>query len=294
MQVERVDRISRQDFNEHFVKPRRPVILTGLIDAWPAAQKWSLDWFREHHGARMVERRGATGSVTLAQHIEQTIASTPERPAPYLRNINIQTDWPELVSDVLPRIGITAPDWLSSPLMPQGWPRKAKYLNQLFISGAGTTIPLHYDEWMMHAFITNVVGRKEFSLFPPEDGDKLYPSAEYDLVSEVPDPYRVDPVRYPLFQQARRTSVVLEAGESVFLPCGWWHTTQTLEPCISVSSNFVNQHNWTSFRREMVRVRRQSGQAAWKNKALNAYLTGLGGLMQVERVLAPGILNPDV
>lgn len=284
MHVEKVDKISRRDFNEQFVKLRKPVILTGLIDAWPAAKKWDLDWFRQQHGDRMVQRRGAPGSVTLSQHIEETIASTPERPAPYLRNINIQTDWPELLPDVLPRIDITAPDWLSSPMLPQGWPRKAKYLNQLFISGAGTTIPLHFDEWMMHAFITNVIGLKEFSLFPPEDGDKLYPSAEYDLVSEVPNPYQVDANRYPLFQQARRTSVVLGPGESVFLPCGWWHTTQTLEPCISISSNFVNEHNWTSFRQEMVRVRRLDGQSAWKNRALNAYLAGLGTVMHAERV----------
>ena len=54
--------------------------------------------------------------------------------------------------------------------------------------------------------------------------------------------------------------------------------------------------DWTmaSFRQEMVRVRSQGGQSAWKNKALNAYLAGLGGLMQAERVLAPGVLNPDV
>jgi hypothetical protein len=283
MNIERVGGLSARDFIEHFVAPRKPVVLTDAIHDWPALGRWTPDWFRQVWGERIVRCRGAKGNapVRLADYIDSLATSSADAPVPYLRNVNIQTDWPELATDISPRCRFTANDWLSSRLMPKGWPRVARHLNQLFISGTGTTIPLHYDEWMMHAFISNVHGDKEFTLFPPDQTPYLYPKDDYYLVSRIPDPYRVDPAEYPLYAKATPASITIGTSESIFLPCGWWHTTRTVSPCISVSSNFVDRTNWDAFVDELCTMRQRLGASRWKTPVIRAYLNTTGALLRL-------------
>ena len=47
MIIERVGGLSTRDFIEHFVAPRRPVVLTDAIHDWPALGRWTPAWFRE-------------------------------------------------------------------------------------------------------------------------------------------------------------------------------------------------------------------------------------------------------
>lgn len=289
MIIERVGGLSTRDFIEHFVAPRRPVVLTDAIHDWPALGRWTPAWFRETWGDRVVRCRGAKNNapVKLADYIDSLATSTEDAPVPYLRNVNIQTDWPELAADIAPRCRFTADDWLSSRLMPKGWPRVARHLNQLFISGAGTTIPLHYDEWMMHAFISNVHGEKEFTLFPPDQTPFLYPKDDYYLVSRIPNPYHVDGETFPLFAAAKTASITIGTGESIFLPCGWWHTTRTVSPCISVSSNFVGASNWDSFVEELCTMRHRLGASRWKTPLIRAYLNTTGSLLRLKASAGP-------
>lgn len=285
--VPRLSKLSVNEFNESFVRRRLPVVITDAARHWPAMQKWDLKWFRTEHGNRPVKRRGEKTPILLSEHIDALSESSFEHPVPYLRNLNLQTEWPEIVPDVMPRIAITEPDWLSDKMMPTGWPRVARHLNQFFISGRGTTIPLHFDEWMMHAFITNISGEKEFTMYPPEQTPYLYPSDAYYPVSRFESPYNVDLAKYPLFSQATPVTVMLGPGESIFVPCGWWHTTRTHSSCISISSNFVNRHNWWAFREEMLAMRTRLGHDKHRivTTGIGVYLALLGTVFQARERL---------
>ena len=35
-----------------YYRPNQPVIITGMLDEWPARSKWSLAYFGEHYGER--------------------------------------------------------------------------------------------------------------------------------------------------------------------------------------------------------------------------------------------------
>lgn len=213
--------------------------------------------------------------MKLADYLDSLAGSSFEHPAPYLRNLNIQTDWPELVPDISPRVSYAQPDWLSSRLMPRDWPRP-RHLNQLFISGAGTKISLHYDDWMTHNFVSNVAGEKEFMLFEPQQGQFLYPKEDQYLVSAIPDPFDVDLARFPQFARASPIRVTIGPGESLFVPCGWWHTTRTLSTCISVSSSFANGDNWDSMVDEIAVMRDSYGGAQLKTHLMCLYLESVG------------------
>ena len=67
-----------------YIDPLKPVIITGALDHWAARRKWTLGFFRDHYGDLPLEVDGR--KLSMAQLIEEVIASTPDAPAPYLRN----------------------------------------------------------------------------------------------------------------------------------------------------------------------------------------------------------------
>ena len=54
-EIERRHRLSRGEFLDRYYCAGRPVIITGMMDDWPALRKWSLDYFVREFGAREVE-----------------------------------------------------------------------------------------------------------------------------------------------------------------------------------------------------------------------------------------------
>jgi hypothetical protein len=118
---------------------------------------------------------------------------------------------------------------------------------KLFIGGTGTgCADLHYDGFHTHAFSNQIYGRKEFVLYTPQQTPYLYPKAKTPNVSMMSVLNRVDN-EFPLFLKATPTECVLEAGDTIFIPSGWWHTTRILSPSISVSLNVANHSNWRYF-----------------------------------------------
>lgn len=80
------------------------------------------------------------------------------------------------------------------------------------------------------------VGRRQFTLFPPEQIENLYPGpldpTPGGQVVSVVDFDRPDHARYPRFREALASArtAVLEAGDAILIPSMWWHHVRSLEP----------------------------------------------------------------
>jgi len=48
----------------------------------------------------------------------------------------------------------------------------------------------------------------------------------------------LDKKKFPLFEESEIIKVALEAGDTIYLPRGWWHCVESLEPSINVSVHY--------------------------------------------------------
>ena len=45
--IDVVEDITREDFYNKYLKPRKPVVIRNMAKKWPAYQKWTLDYMKE-------------------------------------------------------------------------------------------------------------------------------------------------------------------------------------------------------------------------------------------------------
>ncbi|GAA0252226.1 hypothetical protein GCM10010492_60900 [Saccharothrix mutabilis subsp. mutabilis] len=109
----------------------------------------------------------------------------------------------------------------------------------LWISHRGVFTQSHFDE--LENFNIALEGRKRFVLAPPGSFD-YYPRSirrGFGDKSRAPDFDDVDARRFPRLaaKLARRREVVLEPGQMLYLPLGWWHQAESLED-LNINLNF--------------------------------------------------------
>lgn len=119
-------------------------------------------------------------------------------------------------------------------------------LTKLFISPKGALTRLHFDNGGAHVWLSQVRGRKLFVCFPPSDGPYLH---AFDGDEGVPNGSWIDPLdedvlsKWPDYEHATPYVAVVEEGETLFAPQGWWHYTVGLDTSITIMRNFYSTPN---------------------------------------------------
>lgn len=274
--VERRNDLDVQEFAERYRDARRPVVIADAARAWPLYGRGTPEYFREHYGEHRVRVRGH--DYALRELIDRLQASTVEHPGPYPCKFEIAKTFRELLPEVSPRFAYSLPDRQTSSCVPQRLFAAVNNL-EIFFGGPGGEFPyLHYDVLRLHAWITQIHGDKEFTLYAPGQEHLLYVNPDMPWQSSIRDHHHPDYERYPLFREAKCQKVVVHAGETLFLPCGWWHTARSLNMTISVAFDQLGPDNWRDFIGDVVEEKRRAGPR-WKAAAVGAYLSLIGPLL---------------
>lgn len=232
-QIEKRHHVSTDEFVERYVRGSRPLVLTGVAEDWPAMTRWSPQDLKARFGHLMVEiqaQRNADpnyevnklqhrAQVRLADYVDQVLAGGATNDH-YLTANNEALRRPEF-APLLSDIGA----------LPEFCNREDLARSSSFWFGpAGTVTPLHHDTLML--LHTQVVGRKRWRFISPLQTPHLY---NYTDVYSPIDLDRPDLHRYPRFGQVTVLEVVVEPGETVYLPLGWWHQVTSLDVSLSFS-----------------------------------------------------------
>jgi histone arginine demethylase JMJD6 len=299
--IERRSGVSTQEFMDKYLYPWQPVVLTDAAAEWPALTRWTLDFFREQFGDRSIRvRRGQKHyKTTVGAHVNyieacsRAGAKSSEKPRYYLRNITIGDEFPELLNDFdVPATCL--PNWLERWPLKLLFPLGPKSSAELFIGPPGASVPvIHRDKNMTHSWLSQILGRKRLWLISPLQTDLMYQDPSDPDHSMVNSPNDPDLEHFPAFARAQVASCVLEPGDTIFLPAGWWHAVECTTASISISGNFANGSNFGAFRDMTVLPAFRGGRAkALLNRTLldcHRVICGLEDTLKSPSRLSPGV-----
>ena len=230
--IDRVDSISSKDFRKEYLLPKKPVIITQLSKDWPAYSKWTWDYFKSLVGEQDVEvynniRAGAKVPVNGADDIMKfgkyldLIQHGPVELRIFLFNIFKYA--PQLVQD------FTFPEQFTKSFL--------KKYPMLFVGGAGSVAHMHYDIDLSHIFHTQFAGRKRVLLMANDQSPLIYrmPLTVESAASFVNWQDGLDEDKFPALRKAHGYHTILEHGETLFMPTGYWHHMQYLDSGFAMS-----------------------------------------------------------
>jgi hypothetical protein len=238
--IERVSGLSGEQFLEGYYAVNRPVILTGEMAGWPALTRWTPEYLKTVIGARPIEFQGER---TLDQRFEMN-KDAHRREAPfevfidqillpgagndaYLTAYNSERN-AEALSVLHDDLGFLDKFLDRRTAAPHG---------MMWIGPAGTVTSLHHD--LTNNFIAQIVGRKRVKLAPAAEVGKLYNHQHvFSEVADLEDP-DIDLARHPRLTELRFYDVLLDPGEILFVPLGWWHQVKSVDFAVTITfTNF--------------------------------------------------------
>ncbi|MDB5203056.1 MAG: transcriptional regulator [Ferruginibacter sp.] len=231
-QVDKVASISPEDFKKNYYDPKKPLVITDLAKAWPAYTKWDWDYFIKMVGETEV---GVYNNIKSDSYTPINTADAYMKFGDYLRKVkagpldlriflfNIFQHAPEITAD------FTWPDEYMGGFV--------KKYPMLFVGGQGSITHMHFDIDMSHILHTQFVGRKRVLLFPHEEQYKLYrkPWEVLSLANYANYREEFDYENFPAVKLAKGYELILEHGDTLFMPAGYWHHMEYLDAGFAMS-----------------------------------------------------------
>ncbi|KAK4175859.1 hypothetical protein QBC36DRAFT_17342 [Triangularia setosa] len=262
--IQRIPSPSLESFQSHLSTPR-PLILTGLVSHWPAltTSPWSKPAYllsRTFSGRRLVpveigrsyvDAGWSQKIIPFSEFLSEYITSpSSDVSKGYLAQHQLFSQLPQLRNDiVVPDLCYTSPP----PKVDDEHPvaELEEPMLNAWLGPPGTITPLHTDPY--HNLLVQVVGRKYVRLYPPqskvktrgkEGGVSMDNTAAFDVGvlegwdDQPPSEEEEEEGKNGEKEEFGRLECVdciLEPGETLYIPEGWWHYVRGLSVSFSVS-----------------------------------------------------------
>ena len=229
------DTIKPETFKKEFYEPGEPVVIKDLSKNWPAYTKWNWDYFKQLVGDQRVPlynnvKSDAYTPINTADDYKtfgEYIDMISQGPAGWrIFLFNIFDHAPQLIED------FTWPEHLMKGFV--------KKYPMLFTGGATSITHMHFDIDLSHILHTQFGGRKRVLMFPFQEQRKLY-RKPFEVLSLADFSHYYhnngtpDYTKFPALKLAEGFDFILEPGDTLFMPAGYWHHMEYLDSGFALS-----------------------------------------------------------
>jgi hypothetical protein len=227
--IDVVDHIDEGEFDRNYLRSQKPLIIKGFTSRYPAGQKWSPEYLKSLCGDVKVDvfdnNAGDHSAhaftspdlkMRFADYIDVIIKDQPSSLRMFLFNMfkckpGLRKDFP-------------------CPRMFKGILGKMGYM---FFGSKNIKVRVHQDMDMSNVLLTQFYGRKRVVLVAPEYSDLMYrlPLNTHSLI----DIDNIDEHKYPGLHFVEASECILEPGDALFMPSGYWHYITYLDGGFAVS-----------------------------------------------------------
>ena len=265
-EIPRISPPSKEEFEEKYVKPGRPVVITGLSNQWDAYSKWGdKNYLRDKVGHKQVPvfecdpdnteavKRFA-GFLPVAGMVDQHnmplngLLDMLEKMDPsedgkhfkgryYLADCTLSEFIPELLEDIkvpnlLEKPGVAPQDYISIPRI---WIGRNNF----------SRTHMHVEN---HDLLCQLVGQKRCLMFGPDQAPNLYPNPmwcrtdnPFNSQVNIENP---DYDLHPNFRNVKAYDCLLNPGDMLYIPTFWWHAVYTPGLSVAVAIAHPNRPGW--------------------------------------------------
>jgi hypothetical protein len=228
-EIKKIETVSAQDFHNTYTKHNTPVVMTKMMDSWPAKKKWNLDYFEEigkdkqafisKGNIRQDNTQWEYGN--FLNYIQEIKDSENNKTSAYLSNLSLLKLFPDLINDV------------DFSLISN---YKSHNSTSFWIGPPGTITGWHTDR-LKDNILAQIYGKKLVFLVSPDQDSKMHISEKYEPGSKLSSVSmeKFDAQKHFKFKDANVKYIVLEAGTMLFIPKNWWHCVYGVD--ISISAN---------------------------------------------------------
>ncbi|NJY61211.1 cupin-like domain-containing protein [Salinimicrobium sp. CDJ15-81-2] len=235
--VPRIDRISKKNFVEQYVKPQKPVVIEHLIEDWPAYEKWSLEYIQEKAGNKTVPLFDSNEKISSKYKFNE-----PHKHMKMRDYIDLIKKGPTSYRIFLYHLLKEVPALQKDFSYPDIGLRLLKQIPMLFFGGEGSKVFMHYDIDFANILHFHFHGKKRCIIFPPSETKYLYKVPHALISREDIDFSNPDFVKFPALKNARGSVAELNHGETLYMPEGYWHQMTYLTPGFSMSLRAAPRH----------------------------------------------------
>jgi hypothetical protein len=232
---------------DELIEAQQPVVLEGVAGDWPLVARGregperAADYLKRfagerpvtgftgppdiggrfHYNADLTGMNFAAERVPLGAFLDTVLAHLEEEAPPsfYIGSTDLDLFLPGLRAEN--DLVLDHPAFAARPPLASIW------------IGNRTIAAAHFD--ISNNLACCMVGRRRFTLFPPEQIENLYPGplepTPAGQVVTMVDFRAPDLERYPRFREAMAAAQVaeLEPGDVLYYPALWWHQVEALD-----------------------------------------------------------------
>jgi hypothetical protein len=234
--VDVVNDIDPDVFTEKYFLTGTPVVIRNLSKDWPAYTRWNWDYFKELVGHKQV---GLYNNHKSDAYTPINTADSYSRFADYIDTISKgPASWRIFLFNIFDHAPQLVEDFAWPEHLMKGFVKKYP---MLFVGGAGSITHMHFDIDLSNILHTQFIGRKRVLLFPFREQHKIY-RKPFEVLSMVdftnyfdPQASKIDLNNYPAVAKASGLEVMLEHGDTLFMPGGYWHHMEYIDSGFAMS-----------------------------------------------------------